>query len=112
MIYVPEDSNFSACYVVNSADTIRAYSTSPTTNSSVNYRDYYYNGHYIYKDGVQTFSQYSTLPICLASSEVSHNVWYRNDLDSILIIFLILTLVIIYFPYKLFSRLLGKWGAL
>lgn len=109
MIYVPENSSFSACYVVNSADTIRAYSSVPTQNSTINYRDYYFNGAYLYKDGVQSFSQYSTLPICISSSEISHNVFYRNDIDRILITFIILLIICFYFPYKIIARALGRW---
>lgn len=109
MIYVPENNSFSACYVVNSADTLRAYSSTPTQSSTVNYRDYYFNGHYLYKDGSQTFSQYTTLPVCISSSEITHNVFYRNDIDSILIVFFILLIICFYFPYKIISRMFGRW---
>lgn len=108
-IYVPENNSFSSCYVVNSANTIRAYSQRPTQNSIISYRDYYYNGHYIYSDGVQTFSQYSTLPTCLQNSDITHDVYYRNDFDSIIIIFFILLIICFYFPYKIISRMLGRW---
>lgn len=37
------------------------------------------------------------------------DVFYRNDIDSILIIFLILFIIIIFVPYKIISRLFGRW---
>lgn len=108
MIYVPELNNYS-CYVVNSDSTIRAYKTIPQRNSDVNYRDYYYTSNYLYKDGTQAFSQYSQLPICLAKSDLTSNIFYRNDLSSILVSFIILAFLVVYLPYKIFSRAFGRW---
>lgn len=109
MVYVPDNSSYNSCFVVQNGDTIRGYSQQPTTNSTISYRDYYINSNYIYKDGTQTFSQYSTLPTCLSSSEITHDVFYRNDIDKILIIFLILLIICFYFPYKIITRMLGRW---
>lgn len=102
-IYVP-DENYS-CYVVQGEGVIRAYENVPTHNSVVNYRDYYIDSDYIYRDGVSTFSQYSTLPICLSSNVLTHEVYYRQDYDKILVIFLIMCIFIIYIPLKIYSRL-------
>ena len=52
MIYVPSKEDF-ACYVVQSEGIIRAYSQVPSNNRTINYRDYYINSSYIYKDGTQ-----------------------------------------------------------
>lgn len=89
MIYVPEKDNYK-CYVVRSEEVIRAYKTVPTTNSTVEYRDYYYNSNYLYNDGTQTFSQYSTLPVCLSDDVLTSAYGYRNDFADICIIAIIL----------------------
>lgn len=103
MIYVPDKENYS-CFVVRSSDTIRAYKQKPTYNSNIDYRDYYVNSNYMYQDGNQQFSNYSTLPVCLNNSELTNNVYYRNDFDSILIIFLILSIFCFLIPLKVFLR--------
>lgn len=109
MIYVPEDTTYNKCYVIQSEGVLRGYSNVPAYNSSINFRDYYINSSYIYRDGVQTFGNYSTLPVCLASSDTTNNVFYRNDLDKILICFIILLFICFYFPYKIISRMFGRW---
>ena len=108
-IFVPQDSTYNKCYVVQSEGVIRGYAQVPTNNSTINYRDYYIKSDYIYRDGSQTFSQYSTPPTCLLSSEITNDVYYRQDFSNILIIFLILMIFCFYFPYKVISRVFGKW---
>lgn len=107
MIYVPDLENYK-CFVVQSEGVIRAYEEMPENNVSVSYRDYYVNSNYIFKNGVQSFSQYTTLPICLDSSNISSDVYYRNDFDKILIIFLIMSIFCFYIPLKVFSRLFRR----
>lgn len=107
MIYVP-DKNYQ-CFVVQNENVIRAYKTVPRNNSTINYRDYYIHSDYIFQDGSQSFSQYSTLPVCLSSSEITDNWFYRLDLPDILISFTIICLFIFYIPYKIFSRFFGRW---
>lgn len=107
MIYVP-NSNY-ACYVVQSEGVIRAYEQTPHNNSTIDYRDYYIRSNYIYKDGIQSFSQYATLPICLDSSVITDNYHYRNDFDSILIIFFIMSIFCFYIPIRVFSRLFRRF---
>lgn len=107
-IYVPELSQYQ-CYVVNNSDTIRAYKQTPTYNSNIEYRDYYIKSNYIYKDGYQTFGNYSTLPICLSTSELTSDVYYRNDLADIMIIFIVMYFVIIHLPLKIFFRLFRRF---
>lgn len=108
MIYVPDITNYK-CFVVRSEEVIRAYKEIPTNDSEVAYRDYYYNSNYLYNDGVQSFSTYSTLPTCLDNSSVSNDFVYRNDFDSILIIFLIMVIFCVYLPFKIFTRFFGRW---
>lgn len=109
MIYVPEKESYE-CYVVQSEGVIRAYEETPRNNITTNYRDYYINSNYIYKDGTSTFSNYTTLPICLSSDVVTSDVYYRNDLDSILIIFLIMSIFIFYIPIRVFMRLFRRFN--
>ena len=107
MVYVPDLNNYS-CVYVRSSDTIRAYFQAPNYNTTVRYRDYYIKSNYLYTDGEQTFSQYSTLPTCLSSSVLTNDVYYRNDIVDILLCFLILAIVCFYCPYKLFKRLFRR----
>lgn len=88
MIYVPDIKNYK-CFVVQNNETLRAYSEVPRANSNINYRDYYVNSHYLYKDGTQQFGNYSTnIPTCIASNELTNAYYHRNDFDSIIVIFM------------------------
>ena len=108
MIYVPEKENYK-CYVVRSEEVIRAYEQVPSNNSTISYRDYYYNSNYLYNDGEQSFSQYTTLPVCLSMSNISSDVYYRNDFDQILVIFLIMCIFCFLIPLKVFLRLFRRF---
>lgn len=106
MIYVPDLSY--ECYVVQNADTIRAYRTKPYNPSynntiTISYRDYYLNSNYIYQDGTQQFGSYSTIPICLNQNNLTNDFYYRNDFDSIMII-LFIFLFIVFFIIRKFIR--------
>lgn len=106
-IYLPS-TNY-ACYVVrDNGNTIRAYNTMPQLGSTIQYTDYYVNSHYLFTNGEQTFSQYTTLPVCNGATFTT-DVYYRNDFDQILVIFFILLLICFYFPYKLIARMFGRW---
>lgn len=109
MIYVPDKENYK-CFVVRSEEVIRAYEEIPNKNSEVSYRDYYYNANYLYNDGTQSFSQYTTLPTCLDNNNITDNVYYRNDIDSILIVFIALCIFCIWMPLKIFMRLFRRFN--
>lgn len=90
MIYVPDLENYK-CVVVQNNETIRAYREIPKANTNINYRDYYVNSHYMYKDGTQQFGNYNTsLPVCMSGSDLTNAYYYRNDFDNILLIFILL----------------------
>ena len=108
MIYVPDLETYK-CFVVRNESTIRAYKNIPQNNMDIEYRDYYYNSNYLYQDGVQSFGPYSTLPICLDNSNLTNNVYYRNDFDSILFIFFIMCIFCFYLPLKIFVRLFRRF---
>ena len=107
MIYVPELENYE-CYVVQSEGVIRAYEEKPQHNQTINYRDYYIDFSYIYKDSSQSFSQYATLPTCLNSSVLTNDYQYRIDYPDILIIFSTYVFFGLFVPFKLFMRLFKK----
>ena len=107
-IYVPNYSSGNCAYI-HSSDVLRVYATVPTQNSTVDYTDYYLKSHYIYNTGRTTFSNYSTLPVCINADNITTDVYYRNDLADIMIVFFIILLVCFYFPYRVLSRLFGRW---
>lgn len=110
MIYVPYDNiNDYKCYTLYDKDTIRAYISTPQFNTSSNYTDYFINSHYVFREGVQTWGNYSTLPICLSTDNLTNEIYYRNDFSDILIIFVIIAIIGVYLPFKIFSRAFGRW---
>lgn len=109
MIYVPDVDNYE-CYYIQSEGIIRAYEEIPSYNTTINYRDYYINSNYIFKDGITQFGSYSTLPICLDHNVLTDDVYYRNDFDSILIIVLIMSIFMFYIPIKIFMRLFRRFN--
>lgn len=103
MIYVPELEKYK-CYVVQSEGVIRAYEEIPYNDGGYfNYRDYYINSSYIYRDGIQQFGSYSTIPVCLDANNLTDAYYYRLDLDKIFIVFFIM-LFICYFIMKKLVR--------
>lgn len=108
MIYVP-DLNY-ACYVVQGEGVIRGYEQMPANNLDINYRDWYINSSYIYRDGTQSFGNWGNLPVCLQTNQLTDEVYYRNDFDSILIIFLIMCIFCFYIPLKVFLRLFRRFN--
>lgn len=104
-IYLPiENVNDFACYTVRDKDTIRAYKTMPSLNSSSDYVDFYINSHYLENKGTESWGQWqSYLPTCISSSSITNDIYYRNDLDSILVIFLCIVVFVTYFPRKLLN---------
>lgn len=107
MIYVPDLENYK-CFVVQSEGVIRAYEEVPKNNQTINYRDYYINSSYIYRDSNQTFSQYSSLPTCLSSSVLTNDFQHRIDYPDILIIFVVYSFFGLYLPFKLIMKLFKK----
>ena len=109
-IYVPEDTTFNKCYVVQSEGVIRGYDHSPSYNTSYSYRDYYVNSDYIYREGSGQWNNYSTLPTCLDSGIITNEFYYRVDMYKILIMFVIFAFFGLYIPIKIFSKLFRKGG--
>lgn len=109
MIYVPDLENYQ-CVNVRGEGVIRAYKQIPQNNITVDYRDYYINSNYIFTDGQQQFSSYTGLPVCIDNSNLTSEVYYRNDFDKILVIFLILSIFCFYIPIKIFLRFFRRFN--
>lgn len=107
MIYVPEYSSGNCAYIYNT-DIIRVYASQPRQNATINYKDYYIKSSYIYNTGSTTFSQYSTLPTCISDDRITTDVYYRNDLPSILIIFWSFTLCL-WAMWRLYLRIFRRY---
>lgn len=103
-IYLPTDNVYNKCYVVQNENVIRAYNVVPQNNISYDYRDYYINSDYIYKDGSGNWSQYTTLPVCLDNNIITNDFSYRLDFTNILINIFILSIFCIYLPYKIIMK--------
>lgn len=104
LIYVPYNHiNEFACYYVYNGSTIRAYKQPPSHNTTVYYTDFHINSHYLETNGVQSFSSYSTLPICNDKSKITNDIFYRNDFFEIIGTFLCIVIFVSWFPIKLFN---------
>lgn len=103
-VYLPTELYDANCKVVYN-DYIRVYNN----NNYTSWTDVYFKSDYLLKSGS---SNYSQSPVCDNINTYTDNYYYRYDFDRILIMFIIMTIFCIYFPYKLISRILGKWGKL
>ena len=99
-IYIPSDYIDSPC-IIQYNGYMRAY----TNNSLTEYVDIYYQNNYALKNGQ---SNYSYTGVCDTINEYTDDFYYRNDFDSILIGFSILSLFIIFIPLKIVSKLFMK----
>ena len=108
MIYVPNYTNTKCAVVVNS-ETIRVYERRPQNNTTISYIDYYIRSDYLYTSGTHTFSQYTTLPTCINSNQITTNFLYRVDFANIMIIFMSIVVLCYFLAFKPISRLFGRW---
>ena len=108
-VYLPVyDTN--NCAYIQSSDVIRVYDTRPTNNSTVGYRDYFINSNYIYNVGSQSFGSYSTIPQCISQDRITTDVFYRNDIADIMIIFIIFAFISFWCPWKIIIRMFRRWS--
>lgn len=108
MIYVPEYNQGNCAYIYNS-DIIRVYDRVPTNNSTISYHDYYIKSSYMYNTGSTTFTNYSTLPVCINDSRITTDVYYRNDFPQILFMFIVFAYISFIIPLKIFGRLFRRY---
>lgn len=108
-VYLPIEVNSNQCAVMVSDGHIRIYdnqySGSGSYGQDIHYYDFYIRDNYIETEG--TNRVYNSLN-CM-SNEFTTDIYYRNDFDKILIIFFIILIVGLWFPYKIISRLFGRW---
>ena len=107
-LYVPIYNNEN-CVIVYDSNTIRRFDNNPTINNEINFTDYFINSHYITKRGKTTFINNDDLPVCISINDLTTDFYYRNDLSDIFVVFFILSIICIYFPIKIFSRIFGRW---
>lgn len=109
-IYVPEYTPQKYPCVTYSQSYIRAYKTQPRRNSVIDRDTFYFNNHYDRVSDTQIFGNYDISLVCLPEAQLTDNYFYRHDIDNILIVFIIISLVTIYFPFRLFLKLFKKGG--
>ena len=109
MIYLPEYESGNCAYIYNT-DIIRVYESQPRNNTTIAYKDYYIKSSYIYNSGSTSFGTYSSLPVCIADSRITTEVYYRNDFMQILVIFMILAYISFWIPWKILCRLFRRWN--
>ena len=104
MLYVPIDSFNNVCVEKLNTDIIRVYD-SVNINQENNYTDYNSTNHYAsYKSSIILTSN----PNCVSSEHLTNDIYYRNDLSHILVIFFIMSIFIFYIPFKLIMRFYRK----
>ena len=102
--YSPIDLPNNKCYEYQDTYILRIYD-SININQENNFTDYNTANHYQSKSG-SIFLENE--PVCMSHEYLSHELYYRNDLSHILVIFLILAIFIIYLPIKIFSKFFKK----
>lgn len=94
MIYVPEFTNNSCCYLYDS-NTLRCYDSIPQNNITVNFKDYFVNSHYLSRSGSTQFGSYYTLNFdCIDNNLFTTSYFYRNDATDIMLLFMLIIIFI------------------
>lgn len=108
--YLPSElinNNYS--YYVNDNEIVVNMHTNCTQGMGTNYCDcviVYPNNDYITTNNYRCV-EYSSTNISVDS--FTDDIYYRLDLWKILIIFVVLFIFIVYIPYRIISRLFGRW---
>lgn len=109
-IYLPIDLNNNNCAYIYDKDTIRVLDNRPTYNTNINYKDYFINSHYIYREGSVQYGSYSNLPTCLNNNIFTKEYYYRNDFADIIIIWFFVGIFVYFIPLKLWRRLFRRFN--
>lgn len=104
-IYLPTEYVNKDCKVINN-DYIRVY----TNNDYTSWVDIYPHNDYALKQGSSNYG--SNTVLCDTLNTYTDDVYYRVDFPYILIMLFIMLIICLYFPYRIISRILGKWGKL
>ena len=109
-VYVPENYINKPCVEVYGHNVIRVYDKKPALNSDSTYTDFYTDMDYYSKTGQTSWGQWSnSLPVCVSKKDLVSDVYHRVDFSNSLIIIFIFLILLIYFPYRLISRIFGRW---
>lgn len=103
-VYLPTQYLNKPCYVIND-NYIRVYNTINLNQQNVVY-DVYFRSDYLVR---QTTATYNSNTLCDTINTYTDTIYYRYDISDILLIFFILFLFIFMLPYKIFSRVFGRW---
>ena len=109
MLYVPDDLPYNACYVLQNNYTLRVYDEVPRANSTIDYIDVALDNHYIYRDGTQTFSTYTTIPTCIVSDRITNSWIYRTDIFEIMGVIVIIVVILYFCLSKPIKCLFRGW---
>lgn len=101
-IYLPTDYVNKNCKVVFN-DYIRVYDN----NTYTSWTDIYFKNDYMLKSGYSQYGQSNVT--CDILNTYTDNIYYRYDIESCLVIFLVLFIFCIYLPYRIFGRAFGRW---
>lgn len=109
-IYLPIEVNSNQCPVIVSDGHIRIYDRIPngTYQNNVHYYDFYVRENYLQSENYTDFSQYTSLN-CVDRNQFTTDKWYRPDIWQSLLCFVVIGGIGIYLPYKLISRIFGRW---
>lgn len=99
-IYIPSE------YINNCNVVHNGYIRSYLDNTYTSYVDIFPKQDYMVQAGTLSVPD---SPICDTLNAYSTDIWYRCDITLILINVLIIAIFGIYFPYRIFSRLFGRW---
>lgn len=119
-IYIPKDSlSFFSNYTCHLIDNGVIISFNDNITCSNNYClvptfQVFLNNHYLVqnRDLYLEENQYNAMVSSCSYNNYTNftsDVFYRHDIDSILIIFLILILILFLFPFRIISRMFGRW---
>lgn len=110
MTYLPSNFISSNYKYTISNDSIRVYTNN---NCYTQYSSTYCDCFYVYPkidyvNSETTSCNVSNLNNTVSSSSFTDNFYYRIDFPDILVMFLIMSIFIIYIPIKLFSKIFRK----
>lgn len=102
-LYVP-NKNYQ-CYVIYNSDIIRAYE-STNQNAYNRYHDYYIHNDYLEQIGYSY--NYNTNYECINYNDLTDDIFYRLDIDRIVILFLAFAFICLWCPFRLFYKLFKR----
>lgn len=108
--YLPsEDINTNYRYRMSDSNYLVITNNNCYTQYNTTYCDCYYiypKNDYIKSETQSCNYNQSTY---VSSNQFTSDYWYRLDISQVLIIFTILFLFGLYMPYRIISRLFGRW---